>query len=249
MRKFVTYSVVVATLIWALGLGAVVPVSAAYTPNTGDYIKTADNSAVYYIGAEGKRHLFSNLVTFRSWDDTSWGDLVSAGQLQVISQDDFDAIELGGNITARAGVNLIKFDNSPKTYAVAPSATLHYITDAATAEALYGADWEANVVTVQSSFETNYSKTGADLTASSNLPDGSLIKYSGSEDIYYVQDGVKRLVTDDAFVANGFWDSSVGTVSTSVTYDMGESITGEEAAVKNIDGSASSRKIKKREKP
>jgi hypothetical protein len=238
MRKFVIYSVVIATLVWTLGLGAIVPVSAAYTPSAGDYIKTASHPAVYYIGAEGQRILFSNLVTFRSWDSTSWSDLVDSGALQIISQPDFDDLEVGDHVTVRPGVNLISFDNSAKTYAVSPGAVLSEITDTAAAVALYGADWSDSVVEIQNAFETDYTTTGADLTADSNLPDGSLVKYEGSEDIYYIEDGMKRAVTDDAFVANSFSDSSVRTIATSMTYDAGESITGEEAAIANADGSA-----------
>jgi len=234
-KKVIVSVVMIAMVAWAIGLAAVVPVS-AYTAQAGDYVKTATDTAVYYINADGERQLFSNLVTFRSWNNDSWGDLVDSGQLQIISQDDFDMLDAGNNVTTRPGVNLISFDNSPKTYAVSPGAVLSHVTDSAAAEALFGSGWASRVVTIQAAFETNYSKTGDALTASSNLPDGSLVKYSGSEDVYYIEDGEKRLVEDDAFVANGLWDSSVVTVPASMTYDLGSSITGEEAAISSVDG-------------
>lgn len=236
MRKLLTYSVVVATIVWSLGLAAVVPLAtAAYSPSAGDKVKTADNPAVYYIDSEGKRHLFSNEVTYWTWYSGTWANQ----GVKVISQDDFDNLELGGNVVARPGVNLIKFENSPKVYAVTPGAVVRHLEDEAAAKALYGDNWLKKVITIQNAFETNYIKGDA-LTASSDMPDGSLVKYEGSEDIYYIEDGEKRLVTDDAFVANNFKDSAVVTIPASMTFDTGSSITGEEAEITTVAGPESS---------
>ncbi len=228
MKKLLTYSVVIATIVWSLGLAAVVPLAtAAYSPSEGDLVKTATDSAVYYIDSEGMRHLMVNAVTYWTWYSGDWADQ----DIETISQDDFDALDAGSNITARPGVNLIKFQNSPKTYAVLPGNVLAHLEDEDAAIALYGDDWQDRVITIQNGFENNYSKTGGTLTADSNLPDGSLIKYEGSDDVYYIEDGMKRMVTDEGFVANSFKDTAVVTVPTSMTYDSGESITGEEAAI------------------
>ncbi len=236
MRKLLTLSVVVATIAWSLGLAAVVPLaSAAYSPSAGDLVKTASNPAVYYIDSEGARHLFSNEVTYWTWYSGTW----ATQGIKTISQDDFDDLELGGNVTARPGVKLIKFENSPKAYAVTPGAIIRNLEDEAAAKALYGDNWYKNIITIQNAFETNYVKGDA-LTSSSVMPDGSLVKYEGSEDIYYIEDGKKRLVTDDAFVANSFKDSAVITIATSMTFDSGSSITGEEAELSTVAGPESS---------
>lgn len=233
MKKLFTYSVVIATIVWSLGLAAVVPLATAtYSPSAGDLVKTANDSAVYYIDSEGERHLFSNAVTYWTWYSGTWADQ----DIMTISQEDFDALEVADNVVARAGVSLVKFENSPKTYAVLPGGVLAHVTDEDAAIALFGSDWLSKVILIQNAFETNYSKTGDDLTSDSNLPDGSLIKYEGSDDIYYIEDGEKRLVEDDAFVANSFKDSAVLTVATSMTFDTGESITGEEAALSTVAG-------------
>ncbi|HNP75015.1 MAG TPA: hypothetical protein PKL09_01475 [bacterium] len=236
MRKLLTYSVVVATIVWSLGLAAVVPLAtAAYSPSAGDKIKTANNPAVYYIDSEGKRHLFSNEVTYWTWYSGTWANQ----GIKTISQDDFDNLGIGNNVTARPGVSLIKFENSPKAYAVTPGAIIRHLEDEAAAKALYGDNWLKKIITIQNAFETNYVKGDA-LTASSDMPDGSLVKYEGSEDIYYIEDGEKRLVTDDAFVANNFKDSAVVTIPTTMTFDTGSSITGEEAAITTVAGPESS---------
>src|SRR3989344_6684793 len=104
MRKLVTYFVVIATIIWSLGLAAVVPAAAAYTPVSGDLIKTATDSAVYYIDASGKRNLFVNSVTFWTWYSGSWSALKMGSDsisLKVISQEDFDALSVGGPVVVR----------------------------------------------------------------------------------------------------------------------------------------------------
>jgi hypothetical protein len=73
-------------------------------------IKTATYPAVYYVSG-GKKYLFVNRVTFGTWRADFSG-------LKVVSQADFDSVNLGGNVTARPGVSLVKFDNSANVYAV-----------------------------------------------------------------------------------------------------------------------------------
>src|SRR3989344_295515 len=244
MRKLVTYFVVIATIIWSLGLATVVPASAAYTPAAGDLIKTATDPAVYYIDADGKRNFFVNSVTFWTWYSGSWSALKMGNDsvaLNVISQADFDSLSVGGHVVVRPGTKLIKFQNSPKVYVVSTGSELREVVtsggDAAVAEALFGTGYASKVITIQNGFENDYTK-GTALTSSSSLPDGSLIKYSGSEDIYYIEDGKKRLVADDAFIANGFASSSVVTVATTMTYTAGTSIAAEEAALTTVSGTA-----------
>lgn len=229
MKKLLTYVVAIATIVWSLGLGAVVPMAAAaYSPEAGDIIRTADSPAVYYIGADGKRHLFVNRVTYGSW-------LANFDDLQYVTSDELTDIAPGANVTVRPGTNLIKFQTNTNLYAVAPGGVLHKVS-ADTAAALYGAGYASRVITIQDGFESNYT-VGAELTSSSKLPDGSLVKYEGSEDIYYIEDGEKRPLEGDAFVANNFRDSFVVTIPASMTYDNGESITGEEDALTAVAGS------------
>ena len=242
MRKLVTYFVVIATIIWSLGLAAVVPAAAAYTPVSGDLIKTATDSAVYYIDASGKRNLFVNSVTFWTWYSGSWSALKMGSEsqsLKVISQEDFDALSVGGHVVVRPGTKLIKFQNSPKVYVVSTGSELREAVtsggDATVAKALFGTGYASKVITIQNGFENDYTK-GAALTSSSSLPNGSLVKYSGSEDIYYIADGNKRMVSSDAFIANGFAASSVVTVAATMTYTAGTSITGKEAGLTTVAG-------------
>jgi len=202
MKKFLTYSVVVATIAWSMGLSAVLPAAAAYTPADGDLIKTATYPAVYYVTG-GKKYLFVNRVTYTTWSNAVGDANNNFAGLKVVSQAEFDALSLGGNITARPGVSLIKFDNSSLVYAVAPGAKLCKLADSAAQTALYGT---ASPILVQSSFEANYTKDSTcDLTATSNYPNGSLVSNSGTN--YLVLDGKLQAVSGDAFTANNFKSS------------------------------------------
>lgn len=226
MKRFLTLSVVAATIAWSLGLAGLAPqASAAYTPADGDIIKVATNPAVYYI-LGGKRLLFSNRVTYGSW-------FADFSTLKVIDQADFDAIPSGGNVTVRPAANLIKFDNSSTVYAVATGNKICKITSADAAKALYGDNWSASVVTIQVAFEGNYTVDATcELTATSKYPAGSLIKASGSSDIYYWDGTSRRLVSSEAFIANGFKSSLVKTVADVTAYGtLGAALTAKEAAI------------------
>lgn len=220
MKKFLTYSVVIATIAWSMGISAVLPAAAAYTPTDGDLIKTATYPAVYYVSG-GKKYLFVNRATFGTWRADFSG-------LKVVSQADFDSVNLGGNVTARPGVNLVKFDNSDNVYAVTPGAVLVKV-EAAAKTALYGS---AAPIVIQSSFEANYTKSADVLTATSKYPNGTLIK-SGTA-TYLVLDGKLSMLTGDAYTANGLKSAYEHTVADISGYTAGSAITGAVSSVSSI---------------
>jgi len=170
MKKSLIYGLAIITLVLSLSLLAnTTSVSAAYTPLAADLVKTATDPAVYYIGDDGKRHLYVNSVTFWTWYTGSWSDLKYDGvskTLKTITQTDFDSLDSGSNITARPGVRLIKFQNSPKNYMVSATAQLALIPDTATAISMFGSNWATKVITIQNGFENDYTKDGVlDMTA------------------------------------------------------------------------------------
>ena len=144
--------------------------------HVGDLIKTAKDSAVYYIDASGKRNLFVNSVTFWSWYSGSWSDINYKGikkVLKVISQTDFDGLALGKHITVNPGAKLIKFQNSPRIYAVITGKVLREVVkssgDDSAAKALYGVKYKDKLITIQNGFEGDYTRGDA-LTATSPVP-------------------------------------------------------------------------------
>jgi hypothetical protein len=179
----------------------------------GRYIKTATNPAVYHIGSDNKRRLFSNEVTYWTWKTGTW----NTQTVETVSQDEFDNINVDKNVTARPGSRLIRFVNSPKLYAVLPNDKLCPVSG------LYSTYFRNRAILIQDAFETDYTKDSAcEITSSSSYPDGSLIQYAGSSEIYYILDGHKHLVSATVFSQNGFKEEDViKNVSTSMTYPTG----------------------------
>lgn len=144
--------------------------------HVGDLIKTAKDSAVYYIDARGKRNLFVNGVTFWTWYSGNWSDITYKGAkktIKVIIQSDFDGLAEGKHITVNPGAKLIKFQNSPRVYAVTKGKILQEVVksggDDSVAKALYGNKYKDKLITIQNGFEGDYTR-GDILTTTSPVP-------------------------------------------------------------------------------
>lgn len=136
------------------------------TVNRGDLIKlpndndptTTFDSAVYTIGADGKRHAFPNEIVFFSWYE-------NFTSVKTVTTGIMVSYALGANVTIRPGTHLVKITTDPKTYAVEPGGVLRWITTEQIAKDLYGTDWAKRVVDVADIFFNNYTM-GEDVTAS-----------------------------------------------------------------------------------
>lgn len=111
--------------------------------------KTMQDTTVYYIGADGYRHLFVNERSFFTWN-------CDFSQVHILSASLLGAIPLGGNVTYRPGLKMIKFLNIPTVYAVQKGGILRAIPDENMAELLYGADWNRHIDDVGDIFYGNY---------------------------------------------------------------------------------------------
>lgn len=213
LRKFFAVSVIVLTVITMSGV-VVNPAKAA--AQAGDLIKKDGLSTVYYLGDDGKRYVFPNQDVYFSWyKDFSGVVTVSATELS--------SYPLGANIVMRPGTKLVKIVSDPSVYVVEPNGVLKKIQSEADATALFGANWAKRVVDVADAFFTNYT-IGTPL-ASGTIPVGSLVKTSGSSDIYYY-DGTtyNKFASEAAFTANRFSFDNVITVASIGT--TGSDITG-----------------------
>ncbi|MDO8669427.1 MAG: hypothetical protein Q7K65_03990 [Candidatus Buchananbacteria bacterium] len=144
--------------------------------HVGDLIKTAKDSAVYYVDASGRRNLFVNGVTFWTWYTGSWSSIAYKGQaktIKIMSQTDFDGLAMGAHITVNPGAKLIKFQNSPRVYTITLGKVLREVVksggDDAVAKALYGSTYKSKIITIQNGFEGDYTR-GEALTVSSPVP-------------------------------------------------------------------------------
>lgn len=112
-------------------------------------IKGESNSAVYELYG-GKRYAFPNEKVFFTWHS-------NFSEVQTVSDSALANTSLGGNVTYRPGVKMIKIISDPKVYAVAANATLRWITTEVLARAYYGDRWQQEVHDVSDAFFVNYS--------------------------------------------------------------------------------------------
>lgn len=118
---------------------------------SGSLVKSTSTSAVYYCGADGKRHAFPNDRVYFTW----YADF---DDVTTISEQALAAIPLGKNVTYRPGVRMVKIESVPNVYAIDKGGTLRWITSPDAAAALYGKDWAKNVDDLSISFFTNYTE-------------------------------------------------------------------------------------------
>jgi hypothetical protein len=122
---------------------------------------TQEDTAVYYIGADGKRHAFPNDKIYFTWYSNFDG-------VQVISLEQLSTITLGANVTYKPGVRMVKFTTDPKVYVVAKGGVLRWVKTEQIATDLYGADWNKHIDDLSDALYTNYS-FGADVNGLSDF--------------------------------------------------------------------------------
>jgi len=129
--------------------------------SSGSLIRGETFSAVYYMGADGFRYVFPNSNTYFTWyddfDDVVW-----------ISDSDLATIQIGGNVTYKPGVYMLKIQSSPTTYVVDEGGVLRAVDSEETATALYGSAWNTMIHDVPDSFFSNYS-IGDELTSADDF--------------------------------------------------------------------------------
>ncbi|MEK7546554.1 MAG: hypothetical protein AAB554_05840 [Patescibacteria group bacterium] len=127
---------------------------------SGTLIKRGDHPAVYYLAADGKRYVFPNERTFRTW----YADFSG---VQTVTASEMAAIAIGGNVTYRPGSRMIKIDTDPKVYAVSRGGILRPLASEAVAASLYGSAWATTIDDIPDAFFVNYAM-GAAVNSSSD---------------------------------------------------------------------------------
>jgi hypothetical protein len=150
-----------AALACAVGLA---DATQAATLDSGDLIRasgTETQGAVYYYGGNGKRYVFPNEKTYKTWyPDFSSVKTITLAELQTLP--------LGGNVTYKPGARLVKITTDPKVYAVDAHSTLRWVETEAIAAALYGADWNTKVDDIPDAFFINY-KVGTPISSAGSF--------------------------------------------------------------------------------
>lgn len=136
----------------------------AVTFAAGDLIKGSGSTAVYYYAENGRRYIFPTVATYSSW----FSDFSS---IKTISDAELASVPTTGNVTVRPGklVQIVSMDTpwrvmDPKVYAVSLGGTLRWIKTADVAQAIFGANWEKQIIAVPEVFSTNYG-FGSDISS------------------------------------------------------------------------------------
>lgn len=186
-----TITAISAFAILAASLFAYQPAQAA---SSGDLVKLADQSSVYYVSDEGKRHAFPNDKVFFSWYE-------GFSDVKTISPEEMGNLSLGKNIVYRPGTRFVKIQSIPKTYVVTPSGVLRWIQTEQIAEGLAGSNWNQNIDDIPDSLFGSY-EIGDPLTTANLGFDGMLIDKGG--EIYLLDNGQKRRINVSGVVNNRY---------------------------------------------
>lgn len=185
-------SVVSMTVAWSVGLSAFVPAGAALAApcpelEAGDLFKVSGNAAVYMVDSTGKRRFFPTELQYKTW-------FANFSGITTIGQECVESYAAGGSVNFRPGSYLVKSLISPSVYAVGPNNTLHKLPDEATAMALYGSNWTSKIVHTNDVFMGGYVGGFGAPVAALTPHNGMLIKKAGETTVYYVWDGVLKMV-------------------------------------------------------
>ena len=173
----------------------IVPFTATEAQSTnfkpGDLVKIESNSAVYYYGYDGKRHAFPNEPTYFTWYE-------NFDSVKIITEIELAGLPLGKNIVVRPGTQLVKIVTDPKVYAVEPKGRLRHITSESDARALYGDDWNKNVIDIPDTFFIDYNVLTP--LPARYIPTGTVIKEGG--DLFVMTNGYTRKLNQDSSFVN-----------------------------------------------
>lgn len=133
----------------------------------GTLIRLWSNPAVYYLGNDGRRHVFPNEKLFRTW----YGGFPS---VTYVTPQEMAAIPLGENVTYRPGARMIKLPSDPRVFAVSKGGVLRHVSTENVAENLYGPDWADRIDDVSEAFFIDYRVGDPILTAADYSPAGEL---------------------------------------------------------------------------
>ena len=185
--------------------------------SVGNLVKSSTSPAVYYIGSDNKKHNFPNELVYKTWYESFSG-------IKTISAVDLDSIVSGQDVYVREGTYLVKKTADSKCYAIESDGVLRWIENESIAKMLYGTKWTDRIIDLSAAMFNQYT-LGSSI--SSNVhPTGSLISYSGSANIYYIDNGQKREVSTGVFSQSRYQSRFVvKSISSTISYTAGSIMT------------------------
>lgn len=126
------------------------------TVKPGWLIRSTGSDSVYYVGADGKRHVFWDAQTYFTWSD-SWTDVIW------VTDATMPTLALGSPMLPKPGVVLIKIQSDPSVYKVdtdpvTGSFLLRHLASESLAISMYGESWADAVIDVEPTLFAHYAK-------------------------------------------------------------------------------------------
>ncbi len=97
---------------------------------------TSDNKRYFWYGSDRKRYVFPTAGTFNSWYPA--GEPIKVYE---ISDSQLSSIPIGGNVTYKPGVKLIKLPDYPKIFAIEKKSIVRVFENNEIIAKLYGGSW------------------------------------------------------------------------------------------------------------
>ncbi len=117
-------------------------------------IKIEGAPAVYWYAKDGKRYVFPNLATYRTWYSDATGQ--PCPMIQEIPLSMMVQITIGGNVRMKPVWTFVKITTDPKVFAVSKGGVLHWIESEKLAASFIQPDWRKFVRDVPDAFFVNY---------------------------------------------------------------------------------------------
>ncbi len=125
-----------------------VPAAESQPLLAGDLAR-ASLPSVYQFGADGKRHLFPDDFTFKSWSNKyEWVITISDERLQAIPE--------GRPILIYPGYAIVAFTGDPSLYTVSRVGVLKQMRSTAEARERYGANWKKRIHVYPKELQARY---------------------------------------------------------------------------------------------
>ncbi|MFC1598562.1 hypothetical protein ACFL2U_00925 [Patescibacteria group bacterium] len=179
----------------------------------GDVLQGLNSPEIYLVSSVNQKRLFPTEVIYNSWFE-------DYANIKQVSEDTLSQIALGPNMILRPGTWLMKITTDPKVYAVEPNGVIRWIETEAVALSLYGVDWSKRVIDMPDVYFVDYVE--GESINTSQYTTGSLLQYKGTSDIYYIENGSRRLVSPQAFTQNYFQQQFVITNIDPLKYELTE---------------------------
>ena len=184
-------SVVVMTILWSVGISALVPLVAVAVEcpelEAGDLFKVPGDSAVYYVNADMERMYFFNSEVYHTW----YSDFSGVVEIAPTCT---SAYPSGGGVSYLSGSYLVKTTISPNVFAVLPNGELKKLADENAGKALYGTNWAKTVRDVPAIYFDTYKELTGSLDGA-KPHEGMLVKKGA---VTYKVDGDKLRAVDGA---------------------------------------------------